>query len=395
MATHKNEYDIAIVGGGVIGLSIAWRLTHTNKKVVVVDAGSNKPPATFAAAGMLAPSFETMPTDGRAQALHGFGQRSLAAWDAFAQDLERESAQCIDYQRDGVIGVATTRDEQDAIALQAKALRSSGYAVHELTGAPLTQRDPSLGDRVIGAILTKGEGQVDPLRVHAALSDVVFRRADRRMGAVQKISPIDGVWRLSSDPDVSPGTAIDAAKVVIAGGVYAGPLLQQMGVDLTHAIRPVKGEALALQAGGDMSAMPLPAHVIRYRNVYICPKRDGRIIIGATEVEGRDDHTPDDAAIDDLRSRASALVPALAQCDEVGRWAGLRPGTIDNAPIMGAVGGAMAGIVLALGHFRNGILFAPATADLVMSILDRAYAGDPASGIDDAAMMTFDPARFL
>lgn len=341
---------IIIVGGGIIGLALAWRLSQNGVAVTVIDAGAAVPPATPAAAGMLAPSFEELagPISG---ALYDFSVASLKRWRSFAAELEAESGEAIDYRPFGILGVAM--DESGAAALREafEAVTALGGAVEWLTGDETRAIEAGLSDRVLAGVFAREEGQVDPRRATRALREAVSRRGGAFINA-----RIRRIVRRGADAigvETAGGDRIEGVRVVIAAGAAAAAI--ELGA--AAPVYPIKGEAVALRARGDNLRC-----VVRAPGAYLCPKADGRLVIGATEVEEDASLEPAPAAIEGLKRAGAAVFPASGAYREVERWAGLRPATPDAAPILGPVPDGPEGLFLALGHYRNGILLAPETA---------------------------------
>ncbi|MBB5519623.1 glycine oxidase [Amphiplicatus metriothermophilus] len=349
--------DVAIVGGGVIGLAIAWRLAREGAAPLVVDAG--KPSASAASAGMLAPSFERG-AGALGEALYAFSAQSLAAWRDFAPALEEESGARIDYRPFGILGVAFDETEARALAGAAEALRARGASVELLSGAEARALEPALSEYVLAALHAPADGQVDARRLLAALREAVVRRGGTFLaGEAAAIEPAGAnlVVRLRD------GGAVEAGAVVLAAGAAAS------AIDAGPArppVFPVKGEALALaEPEGRVR------RVIRAPGAYLCPKSDGRLVVGATEIPHDASLEPTAAGIDRLRAAAGRVAPMTAALSETERWAGARPGTPDGAPVLGPAPAGPPGLVYALGHYRNGVLLAPATAGILADWLLR------------------------
>lgn len=342
--------DVVVVGAGIIGLSVAWRLTQRGVRVRVLDSAA--PAAAAAAAGMLAPSFETDHLNPEAAA---FGYRSLALWRDFAAELERESGIDVDLRR-GVLGVARIEYEHNALSTAAAAARAAGFAAQTLTGAEARAAEPGLSADVDAALLSPDEGEVEPRRVLAALAAALGGRGvmvERR--EIRRIDEAGRGLRLFGARDA----IVDADIVVLAAGGLVGRIAG-LGARAAARVFPLKGEALALAA----PAAPV-RHVVRAHDVYLCPKTDGRLVIGATSIPFIDSLDVDAARIDRLRRRADALVPALAPLSEQERWAGLRPAIVDGAPLIGPDPEGPPRLLYAIGHYRNGVLLAPATAEAI------------------------------
>jgi len=368
--------DIAIVGGGVIGLSIAWRLAAAGADVVVVDAGAAAPPASLAAAGMLAPSFE-LAGEADGGPLLDLSVESLEDWPGFARALQAATGQDVDLKLNGILGVAFDAAAARSLEARAAGMARAGREARLLDGRDARAAAPGLADGVVAGLFAPGEGQADPTRLLPALAAAAeaagVRRARTHIARVKRSAA--GYALL----DGAGATVAAARRVVIATGAATVDL----GDSPFPPVRPVKGEALALAPPAPDA--PRPPHVIRSAHAYLCPKADGRVVVGATEIEGDTGLAPDPARIEALKAAAVEVFPPLADYAEADRWAGLRPGTPDGAPILGPAGEAP-GLVFALGHHRNGILLAPATARRITAYLQ---------GAEDAGLFAvFEPDRF-
>lgn len=354
----ERRADVAVIGGGPIGLAIAWRCARRGMRVTVYDPAPGSG-ASDVAAGMLAPVAESY-----------FGEHELTAllvdsarrWPSFATELRDESGLDLGYRTDGTLVVALTADD----VAQARRLwtyqQGLNLSIIPLRPGQLREREPLLSPRVRGGAYAADDHQVDPRRLVAAL-----RVAAERAGAV--IVP-DLVTTLGDMP---------AETVVVAAGHGAATLV---GLP----IRPVKGQVLRLRAPGH--GPPGFRHVIRgyadSRLVYLVPRTDGEVVVGAT-VEERADVTVTAGAVRELLCAAVDLVPEIAEYDLVEARAGLRPGTPDNAPILGPLP-HRSDVIVAAGHYRHGIVLTPVTADLIADLV--------ATGTPDPAMTPFAPGRF-
>ncbi|NNE41773.1 MAG: glycine oxidase ThiO [Marinicaulis sp.] len=348
-------YDIAIIGGGVIGLSIALRLADTRARICVIDAGQAQPGASDAAAGMLAPSFEK-----GGEELYQLSAASLALWPSFASEVEAQSGDDIDYRDDGILGVALSDAQSAALKGVHDRLAMAGAKVEMLDGAAARSLEPGLSETIDAAMFAANDAQVDAQKLKAALEKVVaknvgplLRETVEELG--ESFCPREIIFK--------SGKKIFADKVILASGAAAAML---PAGSPAPPIQPVKGEALSVKMTRGAFQ-----HVVRGPGAYICPKAGDRMIIGATEISGRDDLGVDDVAIDALRKNAASFAPGVSGYRELERWAGLRPGTPDGAPILGADIRGPDDIILALGHYRNGILLAPKTADLIAALIEQ------------------------
>ena len=357
----KNGFDIAIIGGGVIGLTLARALRRDGADIAVIDAGEAIPAATHAAAGMLAPSFEysgehAAESDDRLKtALYRLGALGLSMWADYAAALEEETGVFVDYRGGGALGLAYGASQRDDLSAQAAWVRAHGGAAEMISGDEARAMEPALSDDVIAALHAPADAQVDPRRLTTALRTSLERNAVTQLAA-----RVTGLER-NGDAHVlklESGKQIQASRLVLAGGAVS----QLVPKRLVH---PVKGEAVALTVADGVIR-----RIVRAPGAYLCPKAEGRLVIGATEEIGREDLTVEPASIAGLKANAVRAAAALAAAPEIERWAGLRPGTQDGAPIIGA---DKEGRFLALGHYRNGVLHAPAAADaLAAQILGRA-----------------------
>jgi len=328
-----------------------WMLARAGIRVAVIDAGA--PATTNAAAGMLAPSFEkTLHKSG--DALVNFSEESLRRWPATAELLAERSGVSIDFDQSGVLSVAF--DERDAAIFDA-----DNEGGERLTRKETLELEPALASNVVGARFARNDGQVDPRLALKALAAAFaadggeLRRGKRVAEISSENGKVSGVY-------LHDGEKLAAEAVIVATGAR---LLGLSNLPAGAAF-PVKGEALSI-AKSDGA----PRRVVRTSRAYLCPKADGRIVIGATEISGDWTLTADEARIAQLRAGADAAFPALAASAEIERWAGLRPATRDGAPIIGPAPDGPEGLIYALGHYRNGVLLAPATAHALAELVEK------------------------
>jgi glycine oxidase len=345
--------DVTVVGGGVIGFAIAWRCAQRGMRVTVHD--DQRPGASPVAAGMLAPVSEAY--FGEAD-LTGLLMASAAQWAGFAAELAAYGD--VGYRTEGTLVVALTADDRAEAARLWDYQESLGLPVTRLAATELREREPALQPRVRGGALTD-DRQADPRRLLASL-----RTAAGAAGVRTVPAPVS---------DLSDLSDLDGVAVVAAGCGSAA---------LTGLpVRPVKGEVLRLRAP---AGVPGFRHVIRGwadgRKVYLVPRTDGEVVVGATQQE-RTDSVPTAGGALELLRAATDLVPELTEYELAEVCVGHRPGTPDNAPILGAL---RDGVVVATGHFRHGILLTPVTADAIAELV--------ATGKPPELIAPFTPARF-
>lgn len=360
---------VIVVGGGVIGLSIAWRAAARGMDVTVVDPVPGGG-ATGVAAGMLAPVTEVHYGE---EALLALNLDSSARYPDFVAELEECSGLRTGYRESGTLSVARDADDLAALDELVAYQRSLGLEVERLRSRDLRRLEPALAPGVRGGALVPGDHQVDPRRLGVALLE-----AGRRLGVSQCRQRARGVapGRVSLDS----GEVVVGDAVIVAAGCWSSGL-GGMPADVAAALRPVKGQILRLRGPAGET---LAQHNIRGLDAYLVARSDGETVVGATVEERGYDTTVTAGAVHDLLRAALELVPDVAELALVEHRAGLRPGSPDNAPLLGPT--EVEGVVVATGHYRNGILLAPATAAAIVELLD--------TGAVPASITAFSPRRF-
>ena len=343
-----------VVGGGVIGLGIAWRLARDGCAVTVYDRGEAGRGASWAAAGMLAAAVETEPGE---EALLGLTLESQRLWPDFARELEAASGIPLGYRDEGTIVVALTRDDAEQLRHSYQFQKGLGLAVEWLSGAQARQREPHLRPGIPGAVWSPGDHQVENRALARALA-VAARRAGasvREHCLVREVEVVGGRAR-----GVVTADGRDPADVVV---LAAGAWSREIGGIPTRflpAVRPIKGQMLALRMD---PAAPLLRHVVWLPRGYLVPRLDGRLVVGGTVEERGFDDTVTAGGLLALIEGAWRAVPAIEELPVAETWVGFRPGSRDDAPMLGPSG--LDGLVVATGHHRNGILLTPVTAHAI------------------------------
>lgn len=367
---------VLIVGGGVIGLSAAWRLARAGADVTVIERDRVAQGASRVAAGMLAPIAEVGHGRGD-EALTRFARASLARYPSFAAELEHDADLPVPVDARGTLFVALDRDDAEAIRRAYEFRRSLGLAVEWLAGAQAREIEPLLAPRTSAAMRISDDRQVDARALVAALARACAHRGVtiREGSAVERVNVRDGavVGVHLDDADV------DANVVVVAAGAWSGAI-DGIPAGAVAPVRPVKGQIVRLRGTNGFAL----AHVIRTPRVYILPKPDGSVLVGATQEEAGFDARPSAGGVKDLLEHAWEVLPAVYELPFETVEVGFRPAARDHLPIIGATG--VRGLVMATGHFRSGILLAPATADAVVEGVATGRFGDEVSA--------FSPARF-
>ena len=366
-ARNVSKPNVAIIGAGVIGLGIAWRLAMRGVPVAVFDKGACGAGASHAAAGMLAACAEAEPGE---EALVTLGRASQARWPAFAAELKQASGVDVGLRPEGTLVVALTSDDQARLSHQLVFQQKLGLPLQWITAAETRRREPHLAGKLAGAVFSPEDTQVDNRQLATAL-----RIAAEAAGA--SISEHQAVKSISNDAGrvdgivLADGRKVAADVVVLAAGAWSRSI-DGLAPELRPPVRPIKGQMLALRM--DPTA-PLLTHVVWAPGAYLVPRLDGRLLVGATVEEKGYDTSLTAGGILTLLEAAWRVVPAVEELPIDEMWVGHRPGSRDDAPILGT--GLIDGLIYATGHHRNGILLTPITADAIAElVLDGA--ADPA-----------------
>ena len=363
MRSSSNPFDVAVIGGGVIGLSAAWRAAQRGLRVVVLERAEAGAGASRVAAGMIAPISEASLKE---EPLLRLSQASARLYPAFVAELREASGIDPGYLACGTLAAARDRDEAEALDRELAMRIELGLPVTRLRASEARRLEPGLAPGLRLALDVPDDHVIDPRALTLALA-AALRRAGGELrggcevaGVLVTRDRIDGV-RLTG------GEEIVADQVLVAAGVWSS-LLPGIPDDARVPLRPVKGQTLQMH---DPSGPGLLSRVLRMSPGYIVPRGDGRYVLGATMEERGFDTTITAGAIFELLRDAIELVPGIDEwvVDEL--IAGLRPGTPDNAPVLGP--GALEGLQWATGHFRHGVLLTPITSQVVAATL----AGEP------------------
>jgi glycine oxidase len=373
-----NKPDVIVVGGGVIGLAIAWRAAQAKLSVALVDDEPGQG-ASFAAAGMLAPVTEAHYGE---EPLLTLNLESARRYPSFVDELEAATGMTVGYRPSGTLVVAADDDDTAAIGELFRFERELGLPVQRLRRRECRALEPLLAPRIRGGMVTEVDHQVDSRRLVAALlaaaerASVSFHR--RRATGLQ----LDGKRVVGAT--FADGQALEAPTVVLAAGCWSAQL-EGLPPSARPPVRPVKGQILRLRGAADR---PLLARTVRGlvhgASVYLVPRADGELVVGATVEERGFDTTVTAGATYELLRDAAEIVPGISELELVEARAGLRPGSPDNAPLLGPA--AIEGLVVATGHYRHGVLLTPVTADAIAEVL--------VTGRAPGLIAPFSPVRF-
>jgi glycine oxidase len=366
---------VAVVGGGVIGLACGWRVAQRGLRVCVLERGRPGGGATYAAAGLLTPVTDA---EFGEEALMRLSLESAELYPAFAAELEHVTGHEVGYERTGSLYVALDRDEVEALRRLHGLHERLGLEAEWLSGRDCRSVEPGLATSCAGGVRVTSEAQVDPRRLAAALAGALAAAGGELRTSAEVVEA-----RRSGDRIVglvtTDGREVLADRVVVAAGCWSGTSAW-LPPELTIPVRPVKGQILRLRAPAGTRPAAL---VVRTGAVYIVPRATGEVVVGATEEERGFDTTVTAGGVHELLREAYRALPEIAELEFVEACARLRPGSPDNAPLIGA---SVDGLVVATGHYRKGILLAPVTADAIAAEL----AGEPRSpGLEE-----FVPSRF-
>ncbi|WP_327716605.1 glycine oxidase ThiO [Streptomyces sp. NBC_00490] len=354
--------DVLVVGGGIIGLVTAWRAAQRGFATAVVDPEPGGGAAQVAA-GMLAAVTELHYGE---QTLLGLNLASARRYPQFAAELTELTGHDLGYRRCGTLAVALDADDRAHLRELHALQQESGLESEWLSGRECRRLEPMLAPGVRGGLRVDGDHQIDPRRLITALlaacerAGVVFHRlwAER----------LDLVGDRAAGITATDGTRLGAAQVVLAAGSLSGRLA---GVpdEVLPPVRPVKGQVLRLtvpQRYAPFLNRTVRA-VVRGSQVYLVPRENGELVIGATSEEQGWDTTVTAGGVYELLRDAHELVPGITELPLTETRAGLRPGSPDNAPLLGPT--ELPGLLLATGHYRNGVLLAPVTGDAMAHVL--------------------------
>jgi glycine oxidase len=366
--------NVIFVGAGVIGLSIAWRLTREGVGVTLFDKGEAGRQASWQAGGMLAADAEMGFEE---PDLYRFARASMERWPSFVRELESDSGLPVDFRTEGTLRVADDADSEARLRRVYEFQKSEGVDLRWISGREAREIEPFLAPRVSAAIETRHDVQVDNQKLILALIEAIRKRGGTIVEntAIQRIEP-DG-----STPRVvdSEGRETEGDLVVLSAGAWSRQI-EGLPDDVRPPVRPVKGQMVELKMVRPFSI----EKVIRGPHGYIVPKASGRLLIGATSEEMGFDTDVTAGGIYKLLEGAWEILPGIYDLPITATWAGLRPASRDHEPILGV--SAAPGVFIATGHYRHGIMLAPQTA-FVASELILGRETSPWPG-------PFSPARF-
>jgi glycine oxidase len=372
----KQRPRTIVVGAGVVGLGIAWRLAQAGCAVTVYDRGIAGHGASWAAAGMLAAAVETEPGE---ETLLSLTLESQRLWPDFASGLETASGVSVEYRGEGTIVVALNRDDAATLRHSYEFQKGLGLDLHWLNAAQAREREPHLKPGIAAAVWSPRDHQVENRLLGRALA------AAARNAGVELVENC-AVREITVENGRATGVITERGEdradiVVLAAGAWSREI---GGIPSAHRppVRPIKGQMMALQMD---PAAPLIRHVVWLPRGYLVPRLDGRLVIGGTVEERGFDERLTAGGLLALLDGAWRAIPTIEELPIAETWVGFRPGSRDDAPMLGPSG--IDRLIVATGHHRNGILLTPVTAAVVSSYILSGRLPDIA--------LPFSPERFL
>ena len=359
--------EITVVGGGVIGLSIAYEAALKGHTVLIVEKRMPGGGATLVAAGMLAPVAEAEPTMPQ---MIDLGLESCRLYPDFIGRLEEDTGVACGYRTEGRLQIALDRDHLDELEHRAVAYDERGLVSERLSGSDVRALEPGLSSRVVGGIRTATDRQVDPRALSAALIAALEQRgvtiaAPAEVTAMHRnqSGSITGVDVGGAGNDTGDTAMVRTSVVVAAAGAWTAELLPELAA---LPLRPVKGQTVRLRA--DSPDAPMLRHVVATPDAYLVPRRDGELVIGASIEEQGFDVRPRAGITMDLLGHAWRVFPSVYDFEMCEVNVGFRPALRDHMPVIGPLDDG--GLFVATGHYRNGIMLAPVTAKYAVEAIE-------------------------
>jgi glycine oxidase len=367
--------DVVAVGGGVIGLAIAWRARQRGLSVTVVDPAPGRA-ASWAAAGMLAPVTEVHYGE---EPLLRLNLASAERYASFVAELEDVAGTTVGYRPCGTLAVAVDAGDSAVLDDLFRFQQRLGLGVERVTAREARRLEPALSPAIRGGLFVDHDHQVDNRLLGAALLAACLRSGVEIVAATVTAVAVQG--GRAAGVVLDDGHTATAGAVVLAAGCWSARIAGASGLP----VRPVKGQILRLRHEAETSYLSHNVRgIVQGSSIYVVPRASGEVVVGATVEEQGFDTAVTAGGVYQLLRDAHALLPDIGELTLAETHAGLRPGTPDNAPLLGPT--ATAGLVAATGHYRNGILLTPVTADTVADLL--------ADGRVPELIAPFSPLRF-
>lgn len=362
MVDDFHTADVLIIGGGIIGCSIAWRLAQARMKVIVLDRSQPGGEASSAAAGMLAPLGEMLEPGPFADLCIA----SLNLYPAFAAELEESSGQRVGYRNEGSLLVAFSENDEAALAKIQAAYSAQGFPLHAQTAAEVQAHGVGVSNQARGGLFIPSDHWVDNVRLMQALV-TACQRAGVRLESGEAVERFQLSGERIESVTTGNNATFSAKSYVLAAGCWSGELVERLGMHLPMS--PCRGQMMEFEAPREMP------FVVRRGIHYLVPRSPRRVLLGTTsEYVGFEKAVTPGGMLSVLEG-VMHLAPVVNEFRFVRAWAGLRPDTADHLPLLGY--GEIANLLFATGHFRNGILLAPLTAEIVADVILKGTSSHP------------------
>ena len=369
---------ILIIGGGIIGLSIAWRLIGIGKKVIIIDKKNLGKEASWAAAGMLSGRLDLKPCEKK---LLPIFEKSHLAWPKFAEELENKSGKSIGYKKEGTLRVACDLDEEKKLKNNYDFLKNNKVNITWLSGDKIRDKEPYVSNNVLSGFFSPDDHHVNNRYILDALITILKKNKNncifKENTEVEKIiTNKNQVIGVKTNNEI-----IKTKEIIVCSGAWTSKI---KNIEIKEVpIRPVKGQMVCLKIPKNISLLK---HILWRENVYLVPRNNSDLIIGATEEEMGYDKSLTVGGIYNLLKVAREVLPAIEDLSIVESWSGLRPTSRDDAPIIGP-SKKLKGLIYATGHHKNGILLAPLTSSVIKNYYLNGNIGNDFNN--------FEPGRFV
>ena len=369
---------ILIIGGGIIGLSIAWRLIGIGKKVIIIDKKNLGKEASWAAAGMLSGRLDLKPCEKK---LLPIFEKSHLAWPKFAEELENKSGKSIGYKKEGTLRVACDLDEEKKLKNNYDFLKNNKVNITWLSGDKIRDKEPYVSNNVLSGFFSPDDHHVNNRYILDALITILKKNKNncifKENTEVEKIiTNKNQVIGVKTNNEI-----IKTKEIIVCSGAWTSKI---KNIEIKEVpIRPVKGQMVCLKIPKNILLLK---HILWRENVYLVPRNNSDLIIGATEEEMGYDKSLTVGGIYNLLKIAREVLPAIEDLSIVESWSGLRPTSRDDAPIIGP-SKKLKGLIYATGHHKNGILLAPLTSSVIKNYYLNGNIGNDFNN--------FEPGRFV
>ena len=369
---------ILIIGGGIIGLSIAWRLIGIGKKVIIIDKKNLGKEASWAAAGMLSGRLDLKPCEKK---LLPIFEKSHLAWPKFAEELENKSGKSIGYKKEGTLRVACDLDEEKKLKNNYDFLKNNKVNITWLSGDKIRDKEPYVSNNVLSGFFSPDDHHVNNRYILDALITILKKNKNncifKENTEVEKIiTNKNQVIGVKTNNEI-----IKTKEIIVCSGAWTSKI---KNIEIKEVpIRPVKGQMVCLKIPKNILLLK---HILWRENVYLVPRNNSDLIIGATEEEMGYDKSLTVGGIYNLLKVAREVLPAIEDLSIVESWSGLRPTSRDDAPIIGP-SKKLKGLIYATGHHKNGILLAPLTSSVIKNYYLNGNIGNDFNN--------FEPGRFV